>query len=76
MSVSPPSSNHRNGVNNASHNGSNDLTNGSQVAILGGMQMKVSSRGKCHQSLILIVEKMSSIGTCHKYFVCFLLYRI
>lgn len=46
MSVSPPSSNHRNGLNNASHNG-NDLTNGSPVAILGGMQMKVSSRGKC-----------------------------
>lgn len=47
MSASPPSSNHRNGTNNTSHNGSNDLLNAcSPLALLSGMQFKLFSRGK------------------------------
>lgn len=47
MSASPPSTNHRNGTNNTSHNGSNDLLNAcSPLAMLSGMQFKLFSRGK------------------------------
>lgn len=43
-------SNHRNGTNIGSHNGSNDLLNAcSPIALLSGMQFKLSSRGKCHE---------------------------
>lgn len=46
MSASPPPSAHRNGTNSVSHNGSNDLLNAcSPLAMLSGMQFKLSSRG-------------------------------
>lgn len=42
-----PTSHHRNGTNNGSHNGSSDLLNAcSPIAMLSGMQFKLFSRGK------------------------------
>lgn len=56
MSASPPLSNHRNGTNNTSHNGSNDLLNAcSPLALLSGMQFKLFSRGMYSHPVTLLI---------------------